>query len=243
MQNITITIDGVTKQLEVIDMKSGERTMAEYFINRKWYREISEVKQGYEIQSFRNEQAKGIIYPLNKDCVYGGGEYVQMTLDYCLLKVETGRFTIHSVKRLSDGEVFTVGDNLGSRGNVIKIELIEISGVLGIVLYFKHSFVLLKFAEKVKQPTVLLTTYDGITITNPNQQIYICHKNFNRGECFANFISTNPHNLYFSTQESRDEYILYNKPVSVSIEELTNRIIFQPAQKDLLVAFFKQKII
>ena len=190
------------------------------------------VKQGYEIMSFRI----GIsIWPINPRGNYEiGGHAPIFNLNKMLEFVKGNSCTIESVKRLSDGDVFSVGDNLGSTGNVIKIELIEISGVLGIVLYFKHSFVLLQYAEKVKQPAILLTTEDGVEITDKEQEVFICDTNFFKGIMSAKNIPDSLSGVAFSTEAARDEYILHNKPITTTLKEY----IESPF---LTVAFFKSK--
>ena len=219
MQNIKIEIDGVQRNLEPMENQKKDNCSL-FFIEGKWYREVE--RKDYEILSFRRLDM-GFIQSLENGLYVTKSGDSSLTLLQMLDLVKVRYAVIHSVKRLSDVEVFTVGED--KEKSIGVIEEIKIEGNF-MMLYTKRHGINIKFAEKVKQPAVLLTTYDGVKVTNPNQLLFICHKNFNRGTGWAYFISTNPHNVYFSTEEARDEYILYNKPVSVSIEELTNRIIF-----------------
>ena len=243
MQNIQLTIDGETKNLELIDMETPNRSAAKHLINNKWYREVEE--KDYEVLSFKRVDMP-CIYELVNGFYYNKYE-AQLTFAEMMETVKTGYSEIFSVKRLSDGEVFTVKKDKEKFAGFIKS--FEIVNGNKLKVNYESDFFNFQYLEELKRcnfiadkPTVLLTTHDGVKVTNPNQQLYICHKNFNRGECFANFISSNPHNVYFAYEESRENYIIQNKPVAISYAELTNRIIFKPAQIDLLVAFFKQKI-
>ena len=239
MQNITITINGVTKKLALIDMeKNGERSTAEYLINRQWYREVEE--KDYEILEFKGRY--GALWTLKEDGIYTTypSEKGPATLKQLLHFVKGGYGTIHSVKRLSDGEVFTVGEEEKTVGIILKI---EISGGTIFLYRYSHS-IYLQYAEKVKQPTVLLTTEDGKEITDGEKIIYWCNKDFDTYDLRAGDLGGNLLGCkYFSTQESRDEYIQQNKPVSISYTELTKAIKFNIPQLDLLITFFKQKII
>ena len=65
---------------------------------------------------------------------------------------------IHSVKRLSDGEIFTIGDIIDTRvDNKYKQEILEISIKNNTIVFrTKLGFVILSVAKKVKKP--LFTT-------------------------------------------------------------------------------------
>ncbi len=74
--------------------------------------EIIEVKKEYEILSYHNPNLSSVIFRLHKD----GGYRHHSTV----LGVSHG-CPIHSVKRLSDGEVFTVGDEVSLVSDLEKI--------------------------------------------------------------------------------------------------------------------------
>ena len=240
MQNITITIDGVTKKLELIDMeKSGERSTAEYLINRQWYREVEE--KDYEILSFRSTLSNGIvIWELTKQGVYfsegmlGTGHSLELMLG-C---VKENSAVIYSVKRLSDNEVFTVGeDDIDG-----KITEFLISGDSMWYRTARSVLVHLNNAEKVKPttPKVLLTTEDGKEITDVYQKVNGLTIEFIKFECNATYTnqpkeSKYYNSKYFSTSEARDEYILQNKPVTVTLTEWVN------SSNGSVRAFFKSK--
>lgn len=70
-------------------------------------------KEEYEILSFRFIGYE-TIWSLKKDGLYGANTKARYTLEEMLKgknSVEDGNIEIHSVKRLSDGEIFTIGDS------------------------------------------------------------------------------------------------------------------------------------
>jgi len=134
-------------------------------------------------------------------------------------------YSIHSVKRLSDGEVFTVGDK-------VRISKLQHDGSFIIdEFYFDcngdkllcngkctgNGHVSITKIEHSKKP--LFTTEDGVDIFEgdvfyntwdmkiPNKEIAVSKK--------KDFYNEKPNNrLYkvFSTKEAAEEYILMNKP-------------------------------
>ena len=131
---------------------------------------------------------------------------------------------IHSVKRLSDGEIFTVGDIIDTRvDNKYKQEILEIN--LGIndlllkdklIFKTKSGYVVSHIAVKVKQP--LCTTEDGVDIYLGNKS-WILHKNswyLSPAAIVHNNSNWTPNeneaHWRFSTKEKAEEYILMNKP-------------------------------
>ncbi len=122
---------------------------------------------------------------------------------------------IYSVKRLSDGEVFTIGDKLAN-GELSKIDLIKEN----LQFYFKEIFIIydIKYLTKAKQP--LFTTEDGVQVYL-GEDIYFVgtsyiitkHSNIDQRTFQSKFdLSDNPLCKWFSTKEAAEEYILMNKP-------------------------------
>jgi len=107
-----------------------------YYINSNWitpenYPEFWElvVEKDYEILSFIGNIDNKIILNKDsqlKDCfckIDGRSPFLQ--LEHLL---QDDMFKIHSVKRLSDGEIFTLGDTIDCKswfGNIIKFEIIN----------------------------------------------------------------------------------------------------------------------
>ena len=131
--------------------------------------------------------------------------------------------TIFKIKRLSDGEIFTIGDKVFSEYvnytiNKICIvndkcmvsALYDINNPNGSRLHYN-----LNNLKKAKQP--LFTTEDGVDIfKNINKYytpIYIVDKALNIRHCEKDFSVKPSENVkYFFNKEKAEEYILYNKP-------------------------------
>jgi hypothetical protein len=146
---------------------------------------------------------------------------------------ESGFWNIHSVKRLSDGEIFTVGDKCKWQGNGCSdtgiISYITLENNVIMISNGSCNFHL-KFISHTKKP--LFTTEDGVEIFEGD-----CNKNgkgkrlyqvpFLKGEDSwsdpfkpYHLLILNDHyfrnrpkeSLIFSTKEAAEEYILKNKP-------------------------------
>lgn len=120
---------------------------------------------------------------------------------------------IHSVKRLSDGEIFTVGDKIKIHNKIGTITYFTKdlwAGIEGVKCNGPYKISLL---NKVKQP--LFTTEDGVDIHY--DQMFFNVNNF-KIETFQvtndkyplDFL--NDGSKQFSTKEAAEEYIIMNKP-------------------------------
>lgn len=127
-------------------------------------------------------------------------------------------FTIHSVKRLSDGEIFTVGDKYNwksnkNRTNIIRQILLEDNKILiHDSEYISEEYDAdLDQIEKVKQP--LFTTEDGVDIYKGNTYYYINTGFIGETQEVKNAICPIMKGAYtFSTKQAAEEYIIMNKP-------------------------------
>ena len=163
------------------------------------------IEKDYEVLSLIGKSQKEPYRILNPNtglfkhstCTY----YIEeLDLNYLL----SGGYNIHSVKRLSDGEIFTIGDNT-KYGCIDKF-------------YIKNNYLLsttvlesngryLKYLEKIKQP--LFTTEDGVDIFK-GDSFYTIDSNF-KIQFLKNSDEDEVDNAW-STKEKAEEYILVNKP-------------------------------
>ena len=169
----------------------GEYVQAMYDRNPEFWQEV--VKKDYEILSVITNNNKFIEKVYNQDAT-----------------IEP-YWKIHSVKRLSDGEIFTIGDIIDTRvDNKYKQEILEIN--LGIndlllkdklIFKTKSGYVVSHIAVKVKQK--LFTTEDGVDIYDPNTIVYSYIKNWT----IANFIASNftAWDKIFSTSAAAKDYV------------------------------------
>jgi len=167
---------------------------------------------------------------------------------------------IHSVKRLSDGEVFTIGDlvkfpfgNYPAKINkiiVVKDEQNDVvckisEGSLNKIAFCVDRNVgnlLLENAEKSKQP--LFVTEDGVElfendrtfgITDWEVVVDVLH-NKNEAEMLKKGNS-----LIFSSYDKASEYILENKPC-LSVKDVTSINLYMPLYVDKIREIAKSKI-
>ena len=118
-------------------------------------------------------------------------------------------FNIRSVKRLSDSEVFTVGDFVKETitGQCKGWEIKEFS------LKDSRCFscgVNINNIEKLKE--VLFTTEDGVDIFEGDTYYVANIKSWQCYKHYANIDGNTGLDKYFSTKEAAEEYILMNKP-------------------------------
>ena len=177
---------------------------------------MNEIAKDYQIISYND--GYGVIFEIQKYGFYKGTNGIIWES-----LTNMANTTYHSVKRLSDDEVFKVGDNFrnGNKGDVFKIVKIEI--VKGVVQLWDDScFTEMNNAVKVKF-RVIVTTEDGVEITNGEQLLYGVDRHYNVMEHDVN-VNAMLHSItYFATTTARDEYIFQNKPITTTYKEFKDR--------------------
>ena len=166
------------------------------------------VEKDYEILSLIEGK---FIYPCDK-----------YSKDYINQLFNTLGVSIHSVKRLSDSEIFTIGDKIQldndnkEFGTITELyisheQLRFYCGRLGGVIC--HDVDKRNNFTKLKQK--LFTTEDGVDIFE-GDKYFICTASLsnciNNEGIVGKFFKPNPNYKYFSTKEKAEEYILMNKP-------------------------------
>ena len=149
---------------------------------------------------------------------------------------------IHSVKRLSDGEIFTIGDIVkceDCKGKITSLEIYDNDIYLnGIDNKMPFGYTLcntldcFEIPQKVKQP--LFTTEDGVDIFEGDNIYWVnintfekvnCNKyNDDLGEISIKSLLSKKYEckaIAFSTKEKAEEYILLNKPC-LSVNDIKN---------------------
>lgn len=183
--------------------------------NPEFWEEI--VEKDYEILQMKN--IHGISYSLFEN----GG----------LSRYEKENHTIYQIKRLSDGEVFTIGD-LVKRPcykQPFKINHIHIAGdmvwlhsrpfVEGTCTHTLDENTTLREAIKYESP--LFTTEDNVDIFEGDKIWGVNEENWKPFYHYATTLNVIEKWKYgkFSTKKAAEEYILLNKPVELSIKEIT----------------------
>jgi len=134
-----------------------------------------------------------------------------------------GKYAIHSVKRLSDGEVFTIRDVVdGFSYNSRAIE--------GFILYGRKIFIKQwggqsEFEDiKKSKKTPLFTTEDGVAIFEgddffyPNTHVWVVSKTKANVKTIDYVIKVNKYKTFFNKEEA-EKWVLFNKPC-LSINEI-----------------------
>ena len=175
------------------------------------------VEKDYEILSFTNhtgqistKRKNGLF--LNSICTNGSGVYTE--------EHHLNKWDIQSVKRLSDGSIWTIGEKT-TDGIITKFEILD--GVL-IVFIYDVTWFKLDLLEKLKQP--LFKTEDGVDIFQGDKVHWVVTRDY-RYLYYIPFVSTHLESCFskdgvykvFSTKEVADEWILMNKPC-LSIKEI-----------------------
>lgn len=204
----SIIIDGIEYELSVKSKQSKSK--------------------GYEILSFKNQQ--GDIYELTGEGWYKNSAYSLehtewRTAEYILEKCP--HVFIHSIRRLSDGEVFTVGDEIGwgIAGNYeTNLKGFFISNDGNLFIEYRHD----DFGSEVdfekavrlhkKQKKPLFTTEDGVDIYEGGKYWYVSRA-YDAVPCKADKGYKLFESRTFSTQEAAEEYILFNKK-TLSLNDL-----------------------
>ena len=199
----------------------------------EYYQEV--VEKDYEILSLIEGK---FIYPCDK-----------YSKDYINQLFNTLGVSIHSVKRLSDSEIFTIGDMVKCENCKGIITCLEIYGndiyLTGVDKKMPFGYQLCtpldcdEIPQKIKKP--LFTTEDGVDIFE-NDEVYFVNK---IGDVFhTNHLKIKKyqsHLLYFSTKEAAEEYILMNKPV-LSLKEIKETTTIKGLSLKKLEKLVQQKI-
>lgn len=199
-------------------------------------------KLDYQILSFK--QNSGITELWKVDTIRGSGywsrEGYMTTIPYTTAEILSNKlYAIHSVKRLSDGEVFTIGDCVVGISKIARIisfetneELVKRAGRhkwqggLGMLLddSTDHKVAITQVKKVTKTP--IFKTEDGIDVFEGDTYYYL-HIAANRGLIHinpwdidsqilgglgCNLKLNNSYVKRFSTKQAAEDYIILNKP-------------------------------
>lgn len=134
-------------------------------------------------------------------------------------------WNIYSVKRLSDGEVFTLGDKIkvyqhDSTKTIDSIDLYGNTSSMKEGIWLRYSTGSCHMAHVIKQTRPIYLTHDGKDIFPEDTVWYVNKENF-----YHDYIKAYPEvkfnsdiRAYFLTEEEAKKYIIENKP-ALSINE------------------------
>lgn len=208
---------------EVIDY---DKELNSYKNYPEFWQEVK--KPNFEILSFKSKNVDRF-WLLKKN-----GKYSQSSStnewelnDFLILNEEV----IYSVKRLSDGEIFTIGDYInnkqfGGNGHIIRFNLYNLN-YEWISMDISYDIIDndsddsqcdLDQATKVIKKQPLFTTEDGIEIFGGDIYFSVHYSKFcgvgANGEIYptSDSCSSCGHWIPFSTKQKAEEYIIMNKP-------------------------------
>ena len=150
-------------------------------------------------------------------------------------------WNIHSVKRLSDGEDFTIGDNT-SDGIISEIHSHD-SYTGGILFKIKDKTISISIngAKKVELP-VLFITEDGVEIREGSNKVWWLDREYRLYDTyFGPKDICYKEDKYFSTREAAVAYRLRYKPC-LSLDDIQRAINLPPMFWEALLAAAKSKI-
>lgn len=131
--------------------------------------------------------------------------------------------SIYSVKRLSDGEVFTIENRVKYKGDNYTISRFKTLNEKGLVeLIGIQHLTYLNEIQHIKNP--LFTTEDGVDIFEGDKfttvlidKLILMDINETAN---SKILIVHPNYKYFSTKEAAEQYILMNKPCLLSINDI-----------------------
>ncbi len=220
------------------------------------------VERDFEILSFQNDLHKGIF---TKD---SNGKYLEDIDEQRMIKY----YAIHSVRRLSDKKIFSIGDEVewdydklpGRHGeNPIKIESFKINDIIKPDrMFVNNRNIDIEYLSHVVKPVkkVLFVTEDGMEMFNMTDRVWgvVPKGTWETRDSRIDWMTASTAWKWFSSEEKRSEYILLNKPVLsvndilelsrginayTSLEKVYNKSIAATViDNDSIVNLAKQKI-
>lgn len=192
----------------------------------EFWKEVEE--KDYEILSFIDKENKNIFNDIRYST--NGTQklyYPNKSNSWVNETSPIGEYPIYSVKRLSDGEIFTIGDRVAMNKHwerntscIIKSFGIRSDNKLSFIIRqddkIQSDYFLCDELYKVKQP--LFTTEDGVDIVYNYEIIFALDES---KFTFMSKKAVNYKNQYgylhyfkaFSTEKAAEDYIFKNKPV------------------------------
>ena len=142
-----------------------------------------------------------------------------VTLAEGLKAVEKGSWRIEQVKSLSDGVIFTVGDNVhckffGTSNNILGFEIVEST------MYAKHINGRSAICTLTPKKQPVLTTSDGKEIYE-GDEFWRVFNDFSYGKYKGGDTMAVSHpSTYFSSEQAAKDYIVENKPGTLSLQDV-----------------------
>jgi hypothetical protein len=220
------TYDGMDIHARIVENSSDWELEQEYPVGTKVV-DTNPLTEGYTYEKMPNGKWKLFNndgYNISESTIGEGKRFrliEEPKKDWKILSYSSP-VTIKSIMRLSDGEVFSVGDYIDLRDEPIsKIDV----NFLSIKLPFIHCGNYGTALSIAKKRKALFTTEDGVDIKEGDEFWFIpqSHNNFTQiGKLIASKGAVAQYAIArFSTENTAKEYIAYNKP-RFSFNEIKN---------------------
>lgn len=143
------------------------------------------------------------------------GRYEWSNVEYTYeMLISHVAYKIWSIKRLSDGEVFTIGDNVACTNVDINFSIENII-FKGDIISLRSKLIGVDLERAYKYKKLIFTTEDGVEIFDENTVVYMVGSSmYNSMNIMArNYLNVRSNtDKVFSTRELADNYIIENKP-------------------------------
>lgn len=218
----------------------------------EYWQEVKEAE--YEILSFIDMNNGNIFDDIKWSVYFKDKMYYSKVTDTWVNEKHGKNYVIHSVKRISDGQIFTIGDRVKYYNRYTAINKIY---------YNEHSQLSFKvegteapltgvFMEnnlhfkKINKPIFItedgVELYQGDEINSVHKETLVLNCNTNEsGIVGDNFISNDKY-LYFSTKKAAEKYILLNKH-RFSIQEISDLLkewMYKGHRSNLIMPGFQE---
>lgn len=193
------------------------------------------VEKDYEILSFSQNISNEVVKVSKTDLALTVDEFFK-----------NGCWNIHSVKRLSDGEIFTVGDIVDYKDGIILDIIVNCDNKVLLCIKGCETRRELQHIKAFKKS--LFTTEDGVGIFEDDNVHWVCDEfryfyTENINKTYYNLINCAKKGIYkiFPTKKAAEEYILMNKPC-LSLKEIKKNTTIKGLSLKKLQKLVKQKL-
>ena len=163
----------------------------------------------YEVLSLKADEYTEFTFVLRENGLYSTTEKGSQTLESLLYH----NWKIKSIRRISDNEIFSIGDECTSGiivGFKFEEEGIPFSGGLGIK-FDNEDVITILDVEKVKRP--LFVTHDGYEMFEGDDYLAVDPEDLSLVWSVADKESLKSKWLKFANRKSAKEYVFWNAPV------------------------------
>jgi hypothetical protein len=200
----------------------------------EFFHEVAKSRPALSQEIYRIWEAYKYVNPIPKD--YAIIESKDLNGNWYLGEPIEESHTIVKVKRLLDGEVFGIGDEVDFLGGIKAFEVRRDTVVVWFYYNLKDiTYPLNNLVKKQKQP--LFRTHDGVDIYEWGDYWFInADKNWSIMKRLAKPGHGHGANWqYFSTEQAAKEYILMNKPC-LSVNDIANCYYSESDRKKQVLA-------